>query len=205
MSHFDQLAQNWDNDPKKVERAKIIANEITALIQTNKNTNAFEFGCGTGLLSYQMKDAFKSITLADNSKGMIQVVREKVQKEQLTHFKPMLIDLLKENTDIEDQDVIYTLMTLHHIPDLQQILKTFHKMLNTGGYLCIADLVAENGSFHSHLSNFDGHNGFDKDELSQTLLTIGFKTVYYKICLDIEKKVGEELTKFPLFLMIAEK
>lgn len=32
MKHFDQQAKEWDNDPKKTERAIIIAKEMTDFI-----------------------------------------------------------------------------------------------------------------------------------------------------------------------------
>ena len=78
-------------------------------------------------------------------------------------------------------------------------------MLATKGFLCIADLVKEDGSFHAHHKDFDGHNGFDKDELNGTLLKSGFQVVYYKECFVIEKEVAGKIKKYPLFLMIGEK
>ena len=54
MEHFDEKAQNWDNDITKVERANIFAREIYNFIQPDRLMNALEFGCGTGLLSYQL-------------------------------------------------------------------------------------------------------------------------------------------------------
>ena len=75
--YFDKEAQDWDNDSQKVERAEVFANEINNFIQPNKKLNALEFGCGTGLLSFKLKDFFKTITLVDNSKGMIAVLQKK--------------------------------------------------------------------------------------------------------------------------------
>jgi len=53
--------------------------EINEFIQPNKKLNALDFGCGTGLLSFKLKDFFKTITLTDNSEGMISVLQEKVE------------------------------------------------------------------------------------------------------------------------------
>ena len=201
--HFDIQAKDWDNDPKKTERAKIFAREITNFIKPHKTWNALEFGSGTGLLSYELKDDFEKITLVDNAEGMIDVLKEKIEKCDIKNFKPLLLDLLDDNLNIGTFNVIFTLMTLHHIPELNKILNIFNSLLKTNGYLCIADLVKEDGSFHYEYPDFDGHNGFDKNELSEFLKTNGFIVVYYSICYEIKKE--SENKTYPLFLMICKK
>ena len=203
--HFNEQAKNWDNDPTKHERVKIFADEITQFINPNKKLNALEFGCGTGLLSFKLKDAFKTIILVDNSEGMISVLKEKINNAGIENFIPMKVDFLEDDFSIPKQDVIYTLMTLHHIKDLNRILSIFKANLKPVGYLAIADLVNEDGSFHAHLPNFDGHNGFDKSALSETLKKHGFEEVFYKICYTIEKKTENGIVEYPLFLMVAKK
>lgn len=203
--HFDSKAKNWDNSLDKIERAKVFAKEITDFIQPKKSATALEFGCGTGLLSFELKDAFNSITLVDNSVGMIDVLKEKIEKHKIKNFNPLTINLLEDKFNLKSVDVIYTLMTLHHINDLDAIFKIFNTLLNTNGYLCIADLVKEDGSFHPKEMNFDGHTGFDKDKLSSILLKNGFKIKYYTICYEVEKVRKNQLKKYPLFLLIAKK
>lgn len=203
--HFDQQAQDWDNDPKKIERAIIFAKEINDFINPNKSLDALEFGCGTGLLSFELKDFFKTITLADNSEEMINVLKEKIKKGGIKNFKPLLINSLENDLKANEYDVIFTLMTLHHIHDVSNIAKIFNAILKTNGYLCVADLVLEDGSFHAHHHDFDGHNGFDRNELSTILSNNGFRIDYYKICFEIEKKTDAEIKKYPLFLMICQK
>lgn len=207
MKHFDKQAKEWDNDPFKTERAITIAKEMANFIQPNKTMNAFEFGCGTGLLSYQLKDLFGTITLADTSEGMIKVLQEKIANENIKNFKPLLADLLEEGFAVKknEYDVIYTLMTLHHIIDTDKISKIFNVMLKKGGYLCIADLVKEDGTFHSNVPDFYGHNGFKIEELSAILLKNGFEIAYNKIPLEIEKEFGQKVRKYPVFLMICKK
>ncbi|NOQ91928.1 MAG: methyltransferase domain-containing protein, partial [Flavobacteriaceae bacterium] len=94
---FDKDAKDWDKDPKKVERAKIFAKEINDFIKPNGVMKAMEFGCGTGLLSYELKEAFHSITLVDNSQGMIEVLQEKIENDGIKNFIPVYSDLLEED------------------------------------------------------------------------------------------------------------
>jgi ubiquinone/menaquinone biosynthesis C-methylase UbiE len=203
---FDAEAKVWDNDPAKVERAKIFAEEISSYFHNAKLFDAMEFGCGTGLLSFELKNSFKSVTLFDTSKNMIDVLKEKINLQQINHFKPLCSNLLKEHLPDSSFDVIYTLMTLHHIINLAEILNVFNSLLNPGGHLCIADLVKENGSFHSNVPGFEGHNGFDKAELTNILLSTGFEVKLYKIFYELEKKIDNgTIKKYPLFLMIAKR
>jgi ubiquinone/menaquinone biosynthesis C-methylase UbiE len=203
--NFDDEARDWDNDPNKIERAILFAKEIKDFIKPDKKLNALEFGCGTGLLSFQLKDDFKTITLADSSEGMIKVLQEKIIKGGVKNFEPLHIDLLESDFKTNGYDVVYTLLTLHHITDINKVMKVFNSILKRGGYLCIADLVKEDGSFHSHLDDFSGHNGFDRNELKDILSNNGFSVEYYKICFEIKKEMDSKIKKYPLFLMICNK
>jgi len=205
MGRFDEQAKEWDNDLEKTVRASTIAKEIITFIKPKRTMHALEFGCGTGLLSFQLKDIFNTITLVDTSIGMMEVLDEKIARENIKNFKPVLIDLLEEKYDRSNFDIIYTLMTIHHIIDISKIFKVFNSMLHSDGYLCIADLVLEDGSFHSNHSHFEGHNGFDRNKFSLILLEYGFKVVYNKICYDIEKELDGKIIKYPVFLMICKK
>jgi len=205
MERFDTKAKEWDNNPDKVIRAKKFAKEIIAFIPSDKTDNALEFGCGTGLLSFELKDTFNTITLVDTSRGMIDVLKEKITDLNVANFKPVMANLLEEKTNISNIDVLYMLMTLHHINDLDKAFEVFKNIISTNGYICIADLVEEDGSFHAPELNFDGHLGFSKEELSVKLADYGFEMEYYSVPHTIEKQQASGLKKYPLFLMIAKK
>ncbi|RUA07456.1 MAG: class I SAM-dependent methyltransferase [Flavobacteriia bacterium] len=201
---FDKEAQNWDQNQERVDRAKVFAEEILSFIKPEKEMTAMEFGSGTGLLSEQMKDHFQSISLVDTSEGMIKVLKEKIAEKQLSNFHPFLTDLTKDPFSKKNIDVIYTSMTLHHIINLNQILGVFNSLLNKNGYLCIADLEKEDGTFHSG-DGFEGHFGFDKEELTGLLSKNGFRVVYYTRPITLKKEREGIVKDFPLFLMIAQK
>lgn len=205
LKHFDDEAQNWDQDTEKVKRAELFADEIVNFIQPDQSMNALEFGSGTGLLSYELRSYFESITLIDNSPGMISVLEDKIKRNSIDNFKPICVDPLMEEVELYNFDVVYSLMTIHHIHDIRKIMQVFNSSLKTGGFLCIADLVTEDGTFHSKNSDFDGHKGFSKQELSSILVDNGFEPEFYKIVFEIEKEVNDTIKKYPLFLLIAKK
>jgi ubiquinone/menaquinone biosynthesis C-methylase UbiE len=202
---FDEKAKDWDKDPKKVERARIFANEIVQFLGDKKIENAFEFGSGTGLVSFNLKDYFRFITLADNSGGMIEVLTEKIRNEKVPNMKPLLTDIFKNNSVLSEFDIIYTLLTLHHINDTGKILGIFNSILSRGGYLCIGDLVIEDGSFHHKDHDFEGHRGFDPENFKKLLTEHGFTIEYEKIFSTIEREYKSEMRKYPMFIIIGKK
>ncbi len=203
MSEFDLKAKDWDT-PSKIERARSIADAIRSNVSLSKKMFAFEYGCGTGLLSFELKDELGPITLADSSEGMLDVVRDKIKSGSVTDMKPVNLDLSKDSLPEERFDIVYTMMTLHHITDTQQILEQFHAILNTGGYLCIADLDKEDGSFHGHHVH-DVHKGFDRDALAEKATKAGFTNVAFTTAYKLTKEVEDDLHTFPIFLMAAKK
>jgi ubiquinone/menaquinone biosynthesis C-methylase UbiE len=203
--NFDLKARDWDKDPLKVERARVFAGEIIKFIGKKKITSALEFGSGTGLVSFQLKDHFKSITLADNSQGMTEVLTEKIKNEKILNMKPLFIDLFKDKNELSGFDIIYTLLALHHIRDINRTFEVFYRLLKPGGYVCIGDLVTESGSFHNNDRDFDGHNGFETKELKEKLVSKGFKVEFDSIFTEIVKEYKNEIRKYPLFLLIGKK
>ncbi len=93
MSHFDQAARTWDADPMKQERAQAVAQAIRRRLPPESvRWRALEYGAGTGLLSFALADAFAAITLADVSEGMLEVAREKIAAEGLSHLSTEKLD-----------------------------------------------------------------------------------------------------------------
>jgi hypothetical protein len=94
-------------------------------------------------------------------------------------------------------------MTLHHISDTDRILGRFHQLLNETGYLCIADLDREDGAFHG--PGFEGHKGFDRDEMASRVSQGGFEDIGFSTVFEVEKEVDGGRRSFPVFLMTARK
>jgi 2-polyprenyl-3-methyl-5-hydroxy-6-metoxy-1,4-benzoquinol methylase len=203
MNEFDLKAKEWDKNFQNIERAKAIAEAIRKMIPLSGEINGFEYGCGTGLLSFNLADSFKNITLGDSSKGMLDIVKEKINSNNISNMKPLLIDLENEKIPVEKYDVIYTQMTLHHIIKPDFILEKFFFMLNKNGYLCIADLYKEDGSFHG--KDFSGHNGFDPESFKLKIENAGFSSVKYEECYIMKKIIEDKEKMFPVFLLTAQK
>ena len=200
---FDEKAQEWDNDPVKLERAAAVAAAIRNRVRLSPDLSALEYGCGTGLLSFALYRELGSITLADSSAGMLAVLREKIAASGADHLRPMRLDLTVDPLPAERYDLIYTLMTLHHVSDVDRILRDFHALLRPDGALCIADLDREDGSFHG--AGFDGHHGFEREALQDQLARAGFGEIQFDTCYMMRKPQGEGAREYPVFLAVARK
>jgi len=199
MSEFDSRARVWDKDKIHLERSEAIALELQRMIPIQPSMKAMEYGAGTGLLSFLLKDVFSEITLMDSSREMIEVCKEKSDYFKTGHITPLWFDL--EHQDFDGKfDVIYNQMVLHHVTDIDLIFNKFHSLLNPGGYLAIADLYPEDGSFHG--PDVKVHWGFDPAELAVKLKNHGFKTVEFQESFRMKRESG---IVYPIFLLVAQK
>ncbi|MBS1211355.1 MAG: S-adenosylmethionine-dependent methyltransferase [Proteobacteria bacterium] len=202
-AHFDSKARQWDDNPVFQERGLKIAQAIRQAVPLHPQMNALDYGCGTGLLSFPLKDELGTILLADSSSGMLDVVAEKIAAQGVTHMTPMKLDLLIDPPPAQRFDLIVTAMTLHHVPDTDQILRIFHDLLQPGGYLCIADLDQEDGSFHG--PEVDVHHGFDQADLSRRAALAGFADIRFQTVFSIAKELATGTRDYPVFLMTARR
>lgn len=204
MTNFDERAKDWDSDPKKVERARQVAEQIRQAVPLSREMNAFEYGCGTGLLSFALQEDLGQITLADTSQGMLDVLKEKIKAAGVMNLHPVRLDLAEDTIPAARFHVTYSLMTMHHIQNVQDILRKFYTLLEPKGILIIADLDKEDGSFHTD-GTTDVHKGFARDELQTMVESAGFEHVKFTTAYTIRKMVGDEEKSFPVFLMTATR
>lgn len=191
---FDQRAATWDDDPAKVERARMAADAIRAAVPLDRSTRLLEYGAGTGLVTQALRDDVGPVTLADTSAGMREVIGRKIAAGALPDARVWDVDLATGPVPDERFDVVVTVMALHHVADVGAVLAAFHDVLVDGGHLCVADLDEEDGSFHGE--GFGGHLGFARTDLAAALERAGFTDVVFQDCHQVEKGGAT----YPMFL-----
>ncbi len=199
--HFDKAAAGWDGKSRRVMLAEKISTAILTL-PLEKTMDGMEYGCGTGLVGLAVAPALKRLTTIDTSQGMLDVLQEKIDNQDNGTIQTLCCDLAKDQYS-QKHDIIFCAMTLHHIQDAKEMLKRFADLLNPGGYIAIADLLTEDGSFHG--ADIEGiwHKGFDPEELSTYLQDIGLEDMKSEFIHTISK---EEINKqYPIFLLSGHK
>ncbi len=202
-SEFDGRAATWDADPAKVDRARRVAEAIAREVPDLSGRSVLEYGAGTGLLGLALLRRAAAVTLADASEGMLAVARAKVEALGAGNARTLRLDLATDPPPADRFGLVCTLMTMHHVRDLDGLLRAFHGVLTPGGVLCACDLDAEDGSFHG--PGFDGHHGFDRADLERRIRAAGFGPVRFSTPYVVEKPVGGIPRSFPLFLAVARR
>jgi ubiquinone/menaquinone biosynthesis C-methylase UbiE len=202
-AHFDSKARQWDENPVFQARAERIAAAIVSGVPLNPSMRALDYGSGTGMLSFPLRERLGHITLKDTSAGMLAVAEEKIAALGIGNMSTRLMDLTATSMPDERYDLIYSSMTLHHIPDTEAILQVFHTLLHPGGWLCIADLDQEDGSFHG--IQVEVHHGFGRDTLLEKAEQAGFDDIRFSTVFEIVKQTDSGERAYPVFLMQARR
>lgn len=203
MNEFDTKAADWDKNPMHWERSYAIVKKLTKAVPFSPNMAVLEYGAGTGITSFILRDKVGQITMMDNSAEMIRVMNEKIKASGASNLNAIFFDLENDNWRGRKFDVVLTQMVLHHVTDIKGIIRKFSGMLNPGGYLVIADLYAEDGSFHG--PDFTGHKGFDTRKLETMLEESGFINISAGKCYVINKIIDDVTTRqYDVFLLTAK-
>ena len=196
--HFASKSKSWDMNSKRVKNAKSIAELIVNNIKLGKSMELMDFGAGTGLLSYFVAPFVKKIVAVDNSPSMLIEFENKCDEfscETEVIEKDLSSEILERKFD-----GIISSMTIHHLEDTPSLLSKLYDMLDEDGFIAIADLDSEDGSFHSdNVGVF--HYGFDRHLLAQYAQEAGFKDVTFSLASTISKPHAD----FTVFLMTAVK
>jgi len=193
---FAFKAKEYESKQRRLDTAKEIARKIKLNIDINKNMHIIDFGSGTGLLLEALANDVDRVTAIDISPSMTNILREKKLPCKLDIKE---LDLTKENLQLQ-VDGIVSSMTIHHIKDVKDIFKKFFNMLKNGGFIAIADLDKEDGSFHSVDTGVE-HFGFDREEFVNYVKDTGFTNIKIEDATIISKPHKE----FGIFLLTAYK
>ncbi|QOY51099.1 class I SAM-dependent DNA methyltransferase [Candidatus Sulfurimonas baltica] len=195
--HFKDKAEIWDAGEMQVKGAKKIADAITKEIKLTNNMELLDFGVGTGLLGFDIAKNVKKVYGVDTSPKMIEKLQEKNTSSLYieTYTQDIVLDPLDRTFD-----GVISSMTLHHVENLKLFFETIYKNINSGGFIAIADLETEDGTFHSDNTGVF-HFGFDKVGLVNIAKDAGFFNIKFENINTINKPDRD----FGVFLLTAQR
>ena len=194
---FNQEALSWDDRPFVREASQEATKAITAKWQTMKwkPQNVLEIGCGTGIMSFLIAPHVGQVVAIDAAEGMIDVLKQKLQKPDAPKNIVPIAVLLEDPEDSslppEDEanpdgsrlkfDLITSHLVLHHIPDLKGVLKTMLGSLAPGGRVMLTDFEdfgPEAQRFHAR-SKYEGveRHGINAKQMKTLMTDVGFTNV----------------------------
>jgi len=198
VDHFANKSKSWDMNSTRVQNAKGIAQLIVNNIKIDKSMELMDFGAGTGLLSYFIAPYIKKIVAVDNSPSMLLEFKNKCD-EFSCHTEIIERDLSSDTLERKFDGIISS-MTIHHLEDIPALFSKLYTMLDEGGFIAIADLDSEDGSFHSDNTGVF-HYGFDRQLLTRYAKEVGFSDITFSLANEISKPHAT----FTVFLMTAIK
>ena len=214
-ARFNQEALSWDNRPFVREASQEAEKAITARSKAMnwKPKQVLEIGCGTGIMSFLIAPHVERVVAIDAAEGMIDVLEQKLQKEDAPkNILPVAV-LLEDPEDPslppasetkpdglrQKFDLITSHLVLHHIPDLKGVLRTMLGCLAIGGRVMLTDFEdfgPEAKRFHaqSKLEGVERH-GINADQMERLMVEVGFTNVNvapeWTMTKTIEKTPGE--------------
>ncbi len=173
-----------------------IGNAIKAQVPLLREMQLLDFGSGTGLLLQQIAPLVGKITAVDVSPSMNAQLRAKASDIRC-ELEVLEQDLIREPLQRRFDGIISS-MTLHHIADIPALFRQFHQLLKPGGFIALADLDTEDGSFHTEDTGVF-HCGFDRSAIAAEAVAAGFTAVQTADASVVQKPHGQ----YSVFLLTA--
>lgn len=140
-----KVVSGWMYDPK-IEwilrgncKAKLIA------IASGVKGNALDLGCGAGWLSLELARRGMNVDGFEISDARLQIAREylrdNVYKEGFGSVNYRMEDINKVSLRRNNYESAASWDTLHHIPEIERVIKEIHESLKPGGYFVLYDHI----------------------------------------------------------------
>ncbi len=197
-THFDNAAAQWDKGDTRQNIASAVFQTLNSRIALLKSMDIMDFGAGTGLLSFKIAPLVHFVCGVDVSTKMLEQIS--VKNSDTVQVIPVCQDIMATPLDKQFHGIVSS-MAMHHVEDTASLFKTFHTHLKRDGFIAIADLETEDGTFHADGGEGVYHHGFDRAKLRDTVEKAGFVNVRFHHAYTIEK----ETQNYPIFLLTANK
>jgi len=201
-SRFDARAAEWDADPARVALARAVVGAVRAAVPLRRDMRVMDFGAGTGLVSLGLLSEVGEVTAVDSSGEMLRVLGEKVKAlGAAANLRTLHCDIAQAELPRGAFDLVVSSMTLHHLPDVPQVLCRLRPALREGGCVALADLDTEDGTFHADPSGIF-HHGFERGTVCRWLEEAGFSDTSSREAYRIARpdQAGVSRT-YPVFLV----
>lgn len=131
---FDRLAEQYDRLAELGPGD--FARYLTSVLPDHGSA-ALDIGCGSGRHAVLLAERFDSVLGVDLSAPMIELGRRKRARPNVAYDVKDLMDV-----DGGPYDLVLSVGTLHHVPDLEAALAKIRGLVARGGTAILADLVA---------------------------------------------------------------
>lgn len=201
---FNRVAAEWDANPTRVALARAMVEAIRKAVPIRSDMTIMDFGAGTGLITLGLLPHVASVVAVDTSGEMLRVLDGKLKALRIENVHTILNELGKTPLPVPEFDLIVSSMVLHHIPDVPQTLRQLRPCLRPGGWIALADLVTEDGTFHADATGVY-HLGFDPADVGGWLREAGFgNAVAVEAHRIVRASADGKNREYPVFLVTGQ-
>ncbi len=194
---FNAQANHWDTDRRK-QRAKQISALIREKLEFTGDEVLLDYGCGTGLISFNLSQGVGTVVGYDSSLQMLEVFNSKIDSNKILSTN----SLESYNNHF---DCVVSSMVFHHIMNLDEALDDVYRIMKVDGKLLVVDLDLDDGSFHRDELDFKGHNGFERNQFKSLVESHGFACIELETALRDNKRSDDKELQYSLFYLYAKK
>lgn len=195
---FRDKAADWDSRPVPLQISDGVVRAMRARLPLDEAMVVMDFGAGTGLVAGGLAPFVGHIHAVDVSDAMLAQLsaKEGLRGKVTVHCQDLLVEALPVKVDL-----VVSAMALHHVDDTARLLRALFDHLEPGGRIALADLDAEDGTFHPHGTEGVFHSGFDRGALGDQLTAAGFADVAFETATHLSK----DGRSWPIFLVVARR
>ena len=200
QARFNKVAAEWDNNPTRVALARAVVDAIRDAVPLRTEMQAMDFGAGTGLVSMGLLASVNSVTAVDASGEMLRVLDEKLRALKIGNVHTLQCDISQAPLPANQFDLVVSSMVMHHLPDVPPVLQRLRPCLRPGGWIALADLDTEDGSFHADMTGVF-HKGLDRGDVCKWLEQAGFSFVSARTAHTITRMENGITRQYGVFLV----
>lgn len=191
ISFYDAYASSWDGRFDNyyatnyfLERRWKSFVEAVDCSHINKS-RIIELGVGTGIYIERVSKLFDSIIALDGSKNMIDILQDRVNRNNITNVSTMRANVVNLHAiSTASADCVYFFGLIEHIIDTSSFLSEIKRVLKKGGV--VIGITPNNRSPWYKLRGFIRRTGkhcssdkyYSMDELNKLFEANGFDKVY---------------------------
>ena len=129
---WDKASNKFDKRAKHFEQTTIKTVENTKKY-LNVSDIVLDYGCATGIITYEFADNVKEIHGIDISSKMIEVAKRKAGEDKIENIDFAQATIFDERNRRESFDVILALNIIHLVEDTQKVIQRTNELLKPGG------------------------------------------------------------------------
>lgn len=172
---FARMASNFQAQQDLIASLAQYRDSLLSLLDAlplTRQATALEVGPGDGAFLPELARRFAQVSALDNSPAMLELARQRCEREGLSNVQLQLADALQQPHSPVDCVVLN--MVLHHFAAPAEAMRQLSPLINSGGHLLITELCSHNQAWAREACG-DLWLGFEQDDLARWAEAAGLR------------------------------